>query len=88
MSILWKTRRSHKSKPRTRIAKVRWEMLGLQNPMVTSLAASIEDIRRQIITASNTGLSAATLVRSQTKGASHKLALKTAELTHKRGARS
>ena len=88
MSILWKTRRSHKSKPLIRTTKIRWEMLGLQDPTETSLTASIEDIRRQVISASNDGLSPDTLARSQRKGASHNLVLKAAGSTHKRGSHS
>lgn len=65
MNIRWGTKRSHRSKPRTRNMKVRWKTLGLQDPAVTPLTASIEDIRRQVISASNYGLSPDTLARKQ-----------------------
>jgi len=63
MFIRWKMKRSHRAKHGTRNTKVRWELLGLQDPAVTSLTASIEDIRRQVISVSNDGLSRATLAR-------------------------
>lgn len=88
MYIRLGTMRSHKSKHGTRKTKVRWDVLGLQDPAVTSLIPSIEDIRRQVISASNYGLSPDTLARSQTKSTPHKLGLKATGSTHKRGSHS
>ena len=76
MYIRWGTRRSHKTKPSTRKAKIRWKVLGLQDPAVTSLTPSIEDIRRQVISASNYELNPDTLARPQTKGVSRNLGSK------------
>ncbi len=43
----------------------RWEVLGLQAPANTSYTPTIEDVRRQIISASHQGLSPDTLARSR-----------------------
>jgi hypothetical protein len=52
--------------PKTPIRKrvIHWELLGLQGPAVTS----IEEIRRQIISASRGGLSPDTMARTQRMG--------------------
>ena len=50
--------------PRT---KVRWEILGLQDPAQSSSSPSIEDLRRQITSAASSGLSSDTLSRSGQK---------------------
>ena len=88
MYTLWGTKGSHRSKQGNRKAKVHWDVLGLEDPAVTSCIPSIEDIRRQIITASSYGLSPETLARAQTKGASRKSVPKAAVSTRKRGDRS
>jgi hypothetical protein len=84
----WGTKGSHRSKPRTPKPKVDWNVLGLQEPAVTSSTPSIDDIRRQIISASRSGLSLETLARAQTKGVSRQSASKVAVRTHKPSARS
>jgi hypothetical protein len=66
----WGTKGSHRPKRGTRKTKVHWDVLGLQDPAMTSSTPSIEDIRREIISASSTGLSRETLARAQTKGVS------------------
>jgi len=88
MDTPWGTKGSHRSKPRTSKPKVHWDVLGLQDPAVTSSTPSIDDIRRQIILASSSGLSLETLARVQTKGASRQSPSKVAVPTHKPGARS
>jgi hypothetical protein len=88
MDTPWGTKRSHRLKPRTPKPKVHWDVLGLQDPAVTSSTPSIDEIRRQIISASSSGLSLETLARVQTKGASRQSASKVAVRTHKPSARS
>jgi len=43
--------------------KFRWEVLGLQDPAESSSTPSIEDVRRQIVSASHHDLSPNTLAR-------------------------
>jgi|GEM_PF-1366440 len=81
------TKGSYRSKPGTRKPKVHWNVLGLQDPAVTSSTPSIDDIRRQIISASGAGLSPETLARAQTKGASRHSGPKAVVPIRKRGAR-
>ena len=61
-----------KASPRRRRSigkrKFRWDVLGLEKPGETLSTSSIEDVRRQIISASNYGLSPETLARSRKKG--------------------
>ena len=83
----WGTKGSHRSKPRTPKPKVHWDVLGLQEPAVTSSTLSIDDIRRQIISASSSGLSLETLARAQTKGVSRHSGPRAAVPTRKRGVR-
>lgn len=83
----WGTKGSHRPKQGTRKAKVHWDVLGLQDPAMTSCTPSIEDIRRQIISASSHGLSPETLARAQTKSAPRKSVPKAAASTRKREAR-
>ncbi len=48
---------SNKSRARgTRKPKVRWEVLGLQNPLDGRLMTSMEDIRQQALSLANAGL--------------------------------
>lgn len=65
MSTSWGTRASHRRKRVVLRTKVRWEILGLQDPAQSSLSPSIEDIRRQISSAASRGLSSATVSRSR-----------------------
>lgn len=72
----------------TRKRKVHWDALGLRDPTVTSSTPSIEDLRRQIISASNHGLSRETLARAQTKGASRQSGSQAAVTAPKQKVRS
>ena len=47
--------------------KFHWDVLGLENPAETLSTSSIENVRRQIISASNHGLSPETPARSRKK---------------------
>jgi len=62
MSASWWMTASRRQIPRGR-KTIRWDVLGLQDPAVTS----IEDVRRQVISASNSGLSTETLARASKK---------------------
>lgn len=84
----WGTKGSRRPKHGTRKTKVHWNVLGLQDPAMTSSTPSIEDIRREIISASRAGLSSETLARAQTKGASRQSGLKAAGSIPKQRARS
>lgn len=67
MKTSWGANASYRRKrvvPRT---KVRWEILGLQDPVQSSSSLSIEDLRRQITSAASWGLSSDTLSRSGQK---------------------
>ena len=88
MYTSWGTKGSHRPKRGTRKAKVHWDVLGLQDPAVSSFRPSIEDIRREIISASNHGLSLETLARTQTKGASRQSGPKAAGSIPKQRVRS
>lgn len=69
MNTSWGAKASHRRKRVVRRTKVRWEVLGLQNPAKSSPSPSIEDLRRQILSAASSGLSSDTLSRShQTDG--------------------
>ena len=84
MNTSWGTKSPHRRKRSILRTKVRWEVLGLQSPTQSS-EPSIEDIRRQVISASCTGLSPDTLTQTQTKGAARKAVPKVGEFALKRG---
>ena len=65
MDPSWRVKGSSRRRGSTHKWKVRWEVLGLQDPAVISGTTSIEDVRRQIISASNHGLSPETRARSR-----------------------
>lgn len=64
MNLSWRVKVSQKRRGSTHKWKVRWDVLGLPDPAVTSGTPSIEDVRRQILSASNYGLSPETRARS------------------------
>jgi hypothetical protein len=65
MNTAWGAKASHRRKRVVLRTKVRWEILGLQDPAQLSSSPSIEDIRRQISSAASWGLSSDTLSRSR-----------------------
>ncbi|NGZ02509.1 MAG: hypothetical protein CV090_05590 [Nitrospira sp. WS238] len=67
MKTSWGANASHRRKRVVSRAKVRWEILGLEDPAQSSSSPSIEDLRRQITSAASSGLSAETLSRSGQK---------------------
>ena len=56
MSAAWWMKASRRHKALRRVT-IRWEKLGLQDPTVISPNRSIEDIRREVLAASGSGLS-------------------------------
>ncbi|MGE3977066.1 MAG: hypothetical protein AB7F94_05705 [Nitrospira sp.] len=88
MNTSWGTKASHRRKRAIRRTKVRWDLLGLQDPERTPLTTSIDDIRRQIISAASQGLSQDTITRSHEKAGRPKPGSKTSVATRKRGAAS
>ncbi len=88
MNTSWGTKAPHRRKRAILRTKVRWEMLGLQDPTQSSLAPSIEDIRRQITSAASQGLSPDTLSRSREKEGRQKPGSKASAATRKRGTTS
>ncbi len=88
MNTSWGTKASHRRKRAIRRTKVRWDLLGLQDPEQTISTTSIDDIRRQIISAASQGLSPDTLSRSHAKDARPQTRPKTSVATRKRGAAS
>ena len=85
MNTSWGTKSLHRRKRAIRRTKVRWDLLGLQDPERT---ASIDDIRRQITSAASQGLSLDTLSRSRSKESRLKPASKSSISTRKHGAAS
>lgn len=88
MNTSWGTKSLHRRKRVVLRTKVRWEMLGLQDPSRSSSTLSIEDIRRQITSAASQGLSQDTVSRSQQREGRPKPKSKGAVATRKRGAAS
>lgn len=88
MNTSWGTKASHRRKRAIRRTKVRWDLLGLQDPEQTTSTTSIDDIRRQIISAASQGLSPDTLSRSHAKDGRPKPRPKASVATRKRGAAS
>lgn len=87
MNTSWGANASHRRKRAIRRTKVRWDLLGLQDPERTPSTTSIDDIRRQIISAASQGLSPDTLSRSHAKDGRPKPHPK-ASRARKRGAAS
>jgi hypothetical protein len=67
MNTSWGAKAPHRRKRVVLRTKVRWEILGLQDPAQSSSSPSIEDIRRQVTSAASSGLSSDTLSRSGQK---------------------
>ncbi|MBK9306901.1 MAG: hypothetical protein IPM58_07410 [Nitrospira sp.] len=87
MNTSWGSRAPHRRKRVVLRTKVRWEILGLQDPAQSSSSQSIEDLRRQITSAASSGLSSDTLSRSGQKDERPKSRRKTA-VNLKRGGAS
>jgi hypothetical protein len=86
MNTSWGTKASHRRKRAIRRTKVRWDLLGLQDPERTPSTTSIEDIRRQITSAASQGLSPDTLSRSHQQDGRPKPRSKASVSVRRRGA--
>ncbi|MDH4081795.1 MAG: hypothetical protein OEU68_18520 [Nitrospira sp.] len=84
MNTSWGAKAPHRRKRVVVRTKVRWEILGLQDPALSSSSPSIEDLRRQITSAASSGLSSETLSRLGQKDGRPKSRRKTAA-NRKRG---
>ncbi|UVT14273.1 MAG: hypothetical protein H8K04_10380 [Nitrospira sp.] len=84
MSIPWWTKASPRRRKVHGKKTLRWDVLGLRDPAMTSATLSIEQVRRLIIEASNCGFSSATLARSQEKNGQRKWRTKSPGGTRKR----
>jgi hypothetical protein len=88
MNTSWGSKSLHRRKRVVLRTKVRWEMLGLQDPARSSAEPSIEDIRRQITSAASQGLSPDTVSRSQQRAGRPKPGSKVSAAPRKRNANS
>jgi hypothetical protein len=86
MYLSWKTKALSGRRVSNYKKMLRWDVLGLQDPAKISCTPSIEDVRRQIISASYHGLSPATLARSHKKQERSKPRSKAPWDTRKHGA--
>ena len=65
LSTGWRADKMRKNRARaTRKPKIRWEVLGLPNPLDTSLTTSMEDIRRQVSNMASRGFGQGTRSRT------------------------
>ncbi len=88
MNSSWGTKATHRRKRALLRTKVRWDVLGLQDPAQTTSRLTIEDLRRQIISASSEGLSPDTLSRSHAKDTHPKPRSKASASSRRQGAGS
>ena len=65
LSTGWRADKTRKNRARaTRKPKIRWEILGLSNPLDASLTTSMEDIRRQVSNMASRGFGQGTRSRT------------------------
>ena len=65
LSSGWRADKTRKNRARaTRKPKIRWEVLGLPNPLDNSLRTSMEDIRRQVSSMASRGFGQGTRSRT------------------------
>jgi hypothetical protein len=88
MNTSWGTKATYRRKRAILRTKVRWSLLGLEDPAQASSTLSIDDIRRQISSAASQGLSADTVSRSLRKNQRPKPGSKASVASGKRGAAS
>ncbi|MGE0642625.1 MAG: hypothetical protein AB7P24_03045 [Nitrospira sp.] len=88
MKISWGGKTAQRRKRAILRTKVRWDALGLQDPAQAASTLSIDDVRRQIISASNHGLSADSLSRTRAKATHSKPRSKTSDPSRKQDAGS
>ena len=65
LSTGWRADKTRKNRARaTRKPKIRWEVLGLTNPLIANPATSMEDIRRQVSNMASRGFGQGTRIRT------------------------
>ena len=70
LSTGWRADKTRKNRARaTRKPKIRWEVLGLPNPLDTSLTTTMEDIRRQVSNMASHGFGQGTRSRKAERAA-------------------
>jgi hypothetical protein len=68
ISTVWGASKSSRKRKRTVLKpKIRWDVLGLQDPHLEGPSVSIEDIRRQVTSLASRGLGPGTRSRSGAK---------------------
>jgi hypothetical protein len=68
MSTVWGANKASRKRKRTVLKpKIRWDVLGLQDPLLEGPSVSIEDIRRQVTSLASRGLGPGTRSRSVAK---------------------
>jgi len=70
LSTGWRADKTRKNRARaTRKPKIRWEVLGLPNPLDASLTTTMEDIRRQVSNMASHGFGQGTRSRKAERAA-------------------
>jgi hypothetical protein len=70
LSTGWRADKTRKNRARaTRKPKIRWEVLGLSNPLDASLTTTMEDIRRQVSNMASHGFGQGTRSRKAERAA-------------------
>ena len=70
LSTGWRADKTRKNRARAaRKPKIRWDLLGLPDPLDTSLTTSMEDIRRQVSNMANHGFGQGTRLRKAERAA-------------------
>jgi hypothetical protein len=68
MSTVWGANKAGRKRKRTVLKpKIRWDVLGLQDPQIEGPSVSMEDIRRQVTSLASRGLGPGTRSRSGAK---------------------
>lgn len=68
MSTVWGANKATRKRKRTlRKPKIRWDVLGLQDPQIEGPSVSMEDIRRQVTSLASRGFGSGTRSRSGAK---------------------
>jgi hypothetical protein len=85
LSTGWRANKTRKNRARaTRKPKIRWEVLGLPNPLATSLTTSMEDIRRQVSSMASRGFGQGTRSRTAEREAKTKITIHAPDSSSKR----
>jgi hypothetical protein len=87
LSSGWRSDKTRKNRAQaTRKPKIRWEVLGLPNPLDTSLTTSMEDIRRQVSNMASRGFGQGTRSRTAEREAKATVRVPDSSSKRRRGA--